>query len=166
MRIAQELWTRGFRPLTRFSLSRSFTSASSSSSQPHFLRTAPFASALKHSPRTLLESVQFSGLRSRPISFSHSRRPLFDPRFFLSRNASQTLPPVLPVLSPPPVAGWLIFSSVLVFGVIVVGGVTRLTESGLSITEWRPITGIVPPLSEAQWNEEFDKYKITPEFKL
>jgi len=55
---------------------------------------------------------------------------------------------------------------VLVFAVIVVGGVTRLTESGLSITEWRPITGVLPPLSEAEWNEEFDKYKATPEFKL
>ncbi|KAH9907128.1 cytochrome oxidase assembly protein-domain-containing protein [Fomitopsis serialis] len=71
-----------------------------------------------------------------------------------------------PVLSPPPVAGWLIFSSVLVFAVIVVGGVTRLTESGLSITEWRPITGVLPPLSQAEWEVEFTKYKATPEFKL
>jgi len=70
------------------------------------------------------------------------------------------------VLSPPPVAGWLIFSSVLVFAVIVVGGVTRLTESGLSITEWRPITGVLPPLSQAEWEVEFTKYKATPEFKL
>lgn len=70
------------------------------------------------------------------------------------------------MLSPPPVARWLIFSSVLVFAVIVVGGVTRLTESGLSITEWRPITGVLPPLSEAEWKVEFEKYKATPEFKL
>ncbi|KAH9950076.1 COX15-CtaA-domain-containing protein [Amylocystis lapponica] len=93
-----------------------------------------------------------------------ARRPPFDPRFF-SANASPA-PADLPVLSPPPVAGWLLFSSVLVFAVIVVGGVTRLTESGLSITEWRPITGILPPLSEAQWEDEFTKYKATPEFKL
>jgi len=71
-----------------------------------------------------------------------------------------------PTLTPPPVAYWLLFSSALVFAVIVVGGVTRLTESGLSITEWRPITGILPPLSVTQWEEEFDKYKATPEFKL
>lgn len=58
------------------------------------------------------------------------------------------------------------FSSTLVFAVIVVGGVTRLTESGLSITEWRPITGILPPLSQKEWVQEFDKYKATPEFKL
>lgn len=54
----------------------------------------------------------------------------------------------------------------LVFAVIVVGGVTRLTESGLSITEWKPISGILPPLTQAQWQEEFEKYKATPEFKL
>ncbi len=57
-------------------------------------------------------------------------------------------------------------SSVLVIAVIVVGGVTRLTESGLSITEWRPITGVLPPLSRAEWESEFDKYKATPEFRL
>jgi len=54
----------------------------------------------------------------------------------------------------------------LVFAVIVVGGVTRLTESGLSITEWKPITGIIPPLNADDWNIEFEKYKATPEFKL
>jgi len=57
-------------------------------------------------------------------------------------------------------------SSTLVFAIIVVGGITRLTESGLSITEWKPVTGILPPLSQAQWEEEFEKYKATPEFKL
>jgi hypothetical protein len=72
----------------------------------------------------------------------------------------------LPILPPPAVGRWLLFSSALVFVVIVVGGVTRLTESGLSITEWRPVTGILPPLSEAAWNEEFVKYQATPEFKL
>lgn len=72
----------------------------------------------------------------------------------------------LPVLSPPSVGRWLLVSSALVFAVVVVGGVTRLTESGLSITEWRPITGILPPLSTEEWNVEFDKYKATPEFKL
>lgn len=72
----------------------------------------------------------------------------------------------LPVLAPPAVGRWLLFSSALVFAVIVVGGVTRLTESGLSITEWRPITGIIPPLNDEDWNAEFEKYKATPEFKL
>jgi len=57
-------------------------------------------------------------------------------------------------------------SAGLVFAVIVVGGVTRLTESGLSITEWRPIAGTIPPLNREEWMVEFEKYKATPEFKL
>lgn len=87
----------------------------------------------------------------------------FDPRFFSSKAASS---PPLPVLSPPAVGRWLLMSSGLVFAVIVVGGVTRLTESGLSITEWKPITGTIPPLTREQWTVEFEKYKGTPEFKL
>jgi len=47
---------------------------------------------------------------------------------------------------------------------IVLGGATRLTNSGLSITEWRPISGALPPLSQAHWLSEFDKYKQIPEF--
>ncbi|PCH41627.1 COX15-CtaA-domain-containing protein [Wolfiporia cocos MD-104 SS10] len=119
---------------------------------------------LRSSPILSETVVNRLGLRTqgRQLSLRVTRHRPFDPRFF-SNNAA---PVELPVLSPPPVAGWLIFSSVLVFAVIVVGGVTRLTESGLSITEWKPITGILPPLSESQWNEEFDKYKATPEFKL
>lgn len=57
-------------------------------------------------------------------------------------------------------------SSTLVFAIIVVGGITRLTESGLSITEWRPVTGILPPLTHEEWVVEFEKYKGTPEFKM
>ncbi|KAF9534963.1 cytochrome oxidase assembly [Crepidotus variabilis] len=72
----------------------------------------------------------------------------------------------LPLLTPPAVSRWLLASSALVLGIIVVGGVTRLTESGLSITEWRPITGVLPPLSREEWMLEFEKYKATPEFKL
>lgn len=71
-----------------------------------------------------------------------------------------------PVLAPPAVGHWLIGCAGLVFAIVVVGGITRLTESGLSIVEWRPVTGILPPLSEAEWEEEFTKYKATPEFKL
>lgn len=89
----------------------------------------------------------------------------FDARFFSANNTAPPTSP-LPVLSPPAVGRWLLFSSTLVFAIIVVGGVTRLTESGLSMTEWRPITGILPPISQDEWNEEFDKYKATPEFKL
>ncbi len=48
---------------------------------------------------------------------------------------------------------------------VVVGGATRLTESGLSITEWKPIHGVVPPLSDAQWQEEFDLYRQIPQYQ-
>ncbi|RCI16185.1 hypothetical protein L249_2756 [Ophiocordyceps polyrhachis-furcata BCC 54312] len=54
----------------------------------------------------------------------------------------------------------------LVFGIVVFGGLTRLTESGLSITEWRPVTGSLPPLSPSDWSSEFEKYRATPESKL
>ena len=48
---------------------------------------------------------------------------------------------------------------------VVIGGITRLTESGLSITEWRPVTGVLPPLGEAQWAAEFEKYKAIPQYR-
>lgn len=60
---------------------------------------------------------------------------------------------------------WLMCVAGLVFAMVVVGGITRLTESGLSITEWKPITGALPPLNEASWLSEFEKYKQIPEYK-
>ncbi len=63
------------------------------------------------------------------------------------------------------VAAWLLLCCALVFMIVVVGGVTRLTRSGLSIVEWQPILGTLPPTSEAQWIETFDKYKLTPEYR-
>ncbi|TFK56021.1 COX15-CtaA-domain-containing protein [Heliocybe sulcata] len=105
-------------------------------------------------------------------AFASAKVKALEPRFFSSNSARQdaaragALDPPLPTLSPPVVGRWLLFSSALVFAVIVVGGVTRLTESGLSITEWKPISGILPPLSQGEWQAEFDKYKATPEFKM
>lgn len=63
------------------------------------------------------------------------------------------------------VAAWLLLCAALVFAMVVVGGVTRLTHSGLSMVEWEPIVGAVPPLSQADWQELFEKYRQTPEFK-
>jgi cytochrome c oxidase assembly protein subunit 15 len=60
---------------------------------------------------------------------------------------------------------WLAVCCLLVFAMIVVGGVTRLTHSGLSITEWQPIVGTLPPLTLADWNEAFAKYQSSPEFR-
>ncbi len=61
---------------------------------------------------------------------------------------------------------WLMVLFALVVVMIAVGGLTRLTDSGLSITEWAPVTGALPPLSEAAWQAEFDKYRATPQYEL
>ena len=63
------------------------------------------------------------------------------------------------------IATWLIVVIAMVFAMIVLGGVTRLTHSGLSMVEWKPITGWLPPLNETAWMEVFDKYKLSPEFQ-
>jgi cytochrome c oxidase assembly protein subunit 15 len=63
------------------------------------------------------------------------------------------------------VAIWLWTAAVLVFAMVVVGGVTRLTGSGLSITEWKPIMGALPPMTHADWMEAFDKYKAIPQYQ-
>ncbi|MEW9854851.1 COX15/CtaA family protein [Novosphingobium sp. M1R2S20] len=63
-----------------------------------------------------------------------------------------------------PMVRWLLFVALLVLAIIVVGGVTRLTESGVSIVEWKPVTGAIPPLSEAQWQAEFAAYQQTPQY--
>ncbi|MEL7547898.1 MAG: COX15/CtaA family protein [Pseudomonadota bacterium] len=60
---------------------------------------------------------------------------------------------------------WLIIVALMVYAMILIGGATRLTDSGLSITEWAPITGTLPPLSDAVWLSEFEKYKATTEFQ-
>ncbi|KJV57255.1 hypothetical protein OCHUTO_0149 [Orientia chuto str. Dubai] len=61
---------------------------------------------------------------------------------------------------------WLIVSALLVLLMIVLGGITRLTNSGLSIVEWNPVFGVIPPISFEDWNNEFNKYKSSPEFNL
>ncbi len=63
------------------------------------------------------------------------------------------------------IAGWLSFCAAVIFGMILLGGVTRLTDSGLSMVEWKPLMGVVPPMSEQAWLETFDKYKQYPEYQ-
>jgi cytochrome c oxidase assembly protein subunit 15 len=67
---------------------------------------------------------------------------------------------------PDALANWLLLVAALVFAMLVVGGITRLTESGLSITQWKPITGAIPPLDEAAWAAEFERYRQIPEYRL
>ncbi|WDI30888.1 COX15/CtaA family protein [Hyphococcus flavus] len=77
-----------------------------------------------------------------------------------AQNAGSSTPP-----TGRPIAIWLLIMCGLVAAMVIVGGATRLTDSGLSITEWRPVTGAIPPLNEEQWLEEFEKYKTIPEYE-
>src|ERR1043166_7064192 len=60
---------------------------------------------------------------------------------------------------------WLLVVAVLIAIMVLVGGATRLTESGLSIGEWKPVTGTLPPLNEAQWAQAFEGYKTIPQYR-
>jgi len=59
---------------------------------------------------------------------------------------------------------WLFAIAALIFAMVVLGGVTRLTQSGLSMVDWKPVTGFLPPIGEVEWQAEFDKYKTSPEY--
>ena len=63
-----------------------------------------------------------------------------------------------------PVRAWLTLVAAMIFAMVLVGGATRLTESGLSITQWKPVTGVVPPLNPADWQAEFAHYREIPQF--
>lgn len=73
----------------------------------------------------------------------------------------------VPTRSPRPLAisNWLLTVAALVFLMVVVGGITRLTESGLSITEWKPVSGTLPPISHEQWERAFELYKGTTQYQ-
>jgi len=73
--------------------------------------------------------------------------------------------PAEPRPRPAAIAGWLAFVAALVFLMVVVGGITRLTESGLSMVRWEPVSGAVPPLNDTQWQAEFDHYKASPQYQ-
>lgn len=83
-----------------------------------------------------------------------------------SSSSSSTSDYKLPTLTSPAVSTHLFIIAGLVFSIVVVGGLTRLTESGLSITEWNLVTGTLPPLSQEAWQSEYAKYMVTPEGTL
>ena len=99
-------------------------------------------------------------------------------RFFAARHlspgpfmavASEPSLLLVPVARPDalkPVRVWLFLLAGLVVAMVAVGGATRLTGSGLSITEWKPVTGAIPPLSDTAWAAEFEKYRLIPQFQL
>ncbi len=79
--------------------------------------------------------------------------------------ASSDLPRATAQRRPRALSNWLLFVAMLVFAMVVVGGITRLTESGLSITEWKPVSGAVPPLNQRDWEQAFALYQATPEYQ-
>jgi cytochrome c oxidase assembly protein subunit 15 len=82
-------------------------------------------------------------------------------------SKAQLSTPPRPRAEPRPAAisHWLLFVAALVFAMVVVGGITRLTESGLSMVRWEPISGAVPPMTPEAWDAEFDAYKASPEYQ-
>lgn len=107
-----------------------------------------------------------------PRALSRRRLTLQSSNVELLNNGAQAK--VLPVSSPArqretpgrAVGYWLLGTAGLVYSIVVLGGLTRLTESGLSITEWKPVTGSIPPLNQATWEKEFELYKSSPEFQI
>ncbi|MCJ1254222.1 Cytochrome c oxidase assembly protein cox15 [Lignoscripta atroalba] len=127
--------------------------------------------AKKATPRSpFLEAFRSQGARassaSAPGLSSSIRSP--SPLSSLSKtiNGGKARKHFFPKVSDKVVAYWLLGSAASVFGIVVFGGLTRLTESGLSITEWKPVTGSMPPTNAADWDSEFTKYRSSPEFKL
>ncbi|KAJ1511660.1 Cytochrome c oxidase assembly protein cox15 [Coelomomyces lativittatus] len=126
----------------------------------------------------MLRCFRFSQIRSlhfRP-TLPVVQPPFTSTSFFLPRKSRFIQPYVrrlhTPTTTPsvtwtyPIVGNWFLLGASLVFGIVVVGGITRLTESGLSITEWNAIRGMQWPMNSEAWHSEFEKYKGSPEFKL
>jgi len=101
-------------------------------------------------------AAAFRRLRNRPVN-AHIMRAC-SPVPFVGH-------PVMNTVARRHVAVWLLLCSAMVFAILVVGGVTRLTHSGLSIVEWQPIVGVIPPLDQTAWEVTFEKYKQTPEYR-
>jgi cytochrome c oxidase assembly protein subunit 15 len=81
-------------------------------------------------------------------------------------SASVTLRAGRPAQPDRLVAVWLFACAAMILAMVVIGGITRLTESGLSITEWKPLTGVIPPLTDTEWEESFALYRQIPQYQL
>jgi len=89
---------------------------------------------------------------------------VFEPQYLVAVGEQMTS--FLKADRSPAVASWLFVVAILVLAMVMIGGATRLTDSGLSITEWKPVTGAIPPLSDQAWASEFAKYRATPQYRL
>src|SRR3569833_4539302 len=83
-----------------------------------------------------------------------------------SLTAAESIPNAMPADRLKPVRIWLYVVALMVLAMVMVGGITRLTDSGLSITEWQPISGAIPPLRAADWQAEFDNYKKITQYTV
>jgi len=104
--------------------------------------------------------------RSHPTSEAAMSDAAMSEALSYAQGRAHVPPPVaVPARGARAVAAWLLACCALVALMVLVGGVTRLTHSGLSIVEWQPLVGAIPPLNEAEWQAEFAKYKLTPEYQ-
>src|SRR4051794_37207747 len=105
-------------------------------------------------------NITFFQFHHLPLGSPHANRR--SPVESVLAPSNETFATVRP--RPGGLSNLLLVVAALVFAMVVIGGITRLTESGLSITEWRPISGVVPPLTSADWQRAFDLYKHTPQY--
>ncbi|KUI53125.1 Electron transfer protein 1, mitochondrial [Cytospora mali] len=168
--------------VSRLSSPASFSTSTTTSTSPFVCRQCLKSKGQSKTPSTLLSSVQRSriiGQIRAPASFSSVRclstsntknttaSPTLQHTVDLAddvKEKAKSKTSSFPETSSKSVAYWLLGSAVSVFGIVVWGGLTRLTESGLSITEWRPVTGSLPPMSAEDWESEFAKYRASPEY--
>ena len=133
-------------------------------SSPFRLPWLPAARGLSRAAQPLAQPLALhrllrpSQLPFKPASF-HRLSPIRNSISLRSLSTTAPLEGTIPRSLP----RWLFGCSALVFGILVVGGLTRLSESGLSIVEWNLVTGIRPPITDAEWDAEWEKYKISPE---
>jgi cytochrome c oxidase assembly protein subunit 15 len=117
--------------------------------------------------KLFLHFLKFHPILGAKLSASHDKEiPPMSPIEHTS-SVSSALPHTAATAPAPHrnVAMWLFFVAAMVFIMVVIGGLTRLTESGLSIVEWRPFTGIIPPMNEADWMALYQQYSQYPEFQ-
>src|SRR5262245_38427874 len=103
------------------------------------------------------------GQRAAPLRLARTHPPPYQPPMIIDWISKPATP--RQVESRRLIALWLFAVAGLIALMVVLGGLTRLTGSGLSITEWKPIHGALPPLSDAEWQEEFDAYKAIPQYQ-
>ncbi|KAF1823459.1 COX15-CtaA-domain-containing protein [Dissoconium aciculare CBS 342.82] len=130
------------------------------------VRQTPFLSAFRQRTLSTFTRNQSSAIASTPSASSTSPLGALAQDIASKTKSNPSRASSWPETNSKSVAYWLLGSAASVFGIVIFGGLTRLTESGLSITEWRPVTGSFPPLSEQIWEEEFARYKLSPEFKM